>query len=320
MDLDKSVAVQLFEHHGLETHPAKVFSRVEAARAHLLSACTHDRVVVRTFAALTMRLNLPRLVGVSPQEAAEWLTRHAQGLGVIVQPFDPVLSSAELVVDSINFQLEIIPGIWELDNRSQPARIFGALLSPASWVIEHGKQASLARFALPGGLSDVRRASPDSVTIARYSSWLTSHVAAIQSIRSKLAFAAVGLKLHCTISYGISPQNLRLAERVGANGEPDAGSQSGEWKRIHKGNLDEISDDTAILLDVSVAREDATKLRMIAAELQERGVRTVAIDSGQLSHLAIILREAGLRVVRKQAQPSLVGSEEHRRTRPTAFG
>ena len=60
----------------------------------------------------------------------------------------------------------------------------------------------------------------------------------------------------------------------------------------------EVGPTPAVLLSVSVSREDASTLDRLIERLVNAGVTTVYLESGLLSHTAIALREAGIAVRR----------------------
>ena len=120
-DWDKIEAVNALEAHGLLRVPIRVVRRPHqmSTRALRDSFSEHRLLVLRT-AATSEERNLPRLVDATPVAAAKWISDLAPGLSALVQPYEQVLFSVELVVYESFVVAEIVPGIWELESRLTP--------------------------------------------------------------------------------------------------------------------------------------------------------------------------------------------------------
>ncbi|MFI6578139.1 hypothetical protein ACIBFB_20320 [Nocardiopsis sp. NPDC050513] len=290
--MSKAEALTVLENHGLLRMPVEVFryptSVTSRQLQQLFGGDTH--LVVRTGADSEER-NLPRRVGVAAEAAAEWINVLPSTLSALVQPYEQVLFSVELAAYEDLHVAEVVPGIWELDNRLAPLvlQIRGDRVDLTA--TDGGPQR--ARFHDPQHGLYERPARVDDWQIATVTEWIRHHHRALAAVRSDLGHP-FGLKLHYSARFGLSPQNLRGTV-------PDADT----W---HGGDHPSIVETTVVsstnepiptgpkLLDVSIAREDHATLTTFIHRLREAGTREVFLRSGVLSHLAINLREAGITV------------------------
>ncbi|HEX6508155.1 MAG TPA: hypothetical protein VF221_11030 [Chloroflexota bacterium] len=289
MKANKSTITRLFQKLGLEALPAHVFTANDRASSARLADLfgTEVPLVVRTAASNETR-NLPRLVGRTAADASGWISTLPHDLDVIVQPFDEVLFSVEVGIYDQGELFELIPGIWELDSRATPATVSidrRAGTVKTTWPVE---EQPVKWYCLPLGYHAAEAKIEDwqlRVTI----DWIRHNRAALDTI-AELYGQPCGLKVHYAQHYGLSPQNVRtgLPDRIGpADPKPHNHAIITELDQ-------KIPKEESLTLDVGIAREDHARLALLIQRIRAQGVRTVWLRSGVLSHLAIMLREAGL--------------------------
>ncbi|WP_241479709.1 hypothetical protein [Nocardiopsis lucentensis] len=290
--MGKAEALTVLEHHGLLRIPVKVFQYPTSVTSRQLQQLfgrdTH--LVVRT-AADSEERNLPRRVGVTAEIAAEWINALPPTLSALVQPYEQVLFSVELAAYEDLHVAEVVPGIWELDNRLAPLVL--QIRSDRVDLTATDDESQRARFHDPHHGLHERPARVDDWQLATVTKWIKHHHRALNVTLTDLGHP-FGLKLHYSARFGLSPQNLRGTV-------PD----SDTW---HGGDHPSTVETTVVsstnepiptgpkLLNVSIAREDHTTLTTFIHRLRETGTREVFLRSGVLSHLAINLREAGITV------------------------
>jgi hypothetical protein len=120
---DKAAAVGLFARLGLKTLPTSIFDPGEPPGAAELTDFGENTPLVLRATGPGEPRNLPRVVGLRPEEAAAWARDLPQHLGVLVQPYDEVVFSAEICLYGDRYVAELIPGIWELDAGAHPVTI-----------------------------------------------------------------------------------------------------------------------------------------------------------------------------------------------------
>jgi hypothetical protein len=296
--LDKTTATALIQEHGIEALPARVVqtSVDEATLLHeIVDLCHEEPVVVRAAADHEAR-NLPRVIGVPADVAVKWIRDLAPGLSVVVQPYAELLYSIELLVTQTIALCEIVPGIWELDNQAMPTVLQIAL--PVEFpedvrLVQLPLKEQTARFQSIGRGTSMLRCFVGDTAIAETAAWIADHASGLLALRSHMGRDFI-LKGHYSVGFGLSPQNLRTAPPVEAELAYGAAVPPRDLPVVSSGG-DDLSDvGEAVLLRVSVAREMASELEHLASRLVEHGVRTVYLESGILSHLAIVLRETGL--------------------------
>lgn len=290
--IDKVAATALFQTYGLEALPARVYEARDRPTASMVRAdfpqC--ERFVVRTASREEAR-NLPRLAGASSTDAADWICQLAPDLSVVIQPFDEVLFSVELMVHDGMFTAEIVPGIWELDNWAVPVTV-RLEAGDARARVAAPSEAQDALFVNLAGTQTRRTASVASWQINATVSWITQHRTAIFRLGDETGLP-IGIKLHYAPRYGLSPQNIRTAGLPETDEMESSSPGVGDLVRVDSLTTP-IPPHSRVLLTVGVARESAALLDDLIARLKYARVEAVYVMSGLLSHLAINLREAGL--------------------------
>ncbi|MCY9783306.1 hypothetical protein KIK06_05285 [Nocardiopsis sp. EMB25] len=290
--MGKVEVLTVLENHGLLRMPVKVFRHPTSVTSRqlqqLFGGDTH--LVVRTGADSEER-NLPRLVGATAETAVEWINVLPSTLSALVQPYEQVLFSVELAAYEDLHVAEVVPGIWELDNRLAPLvlQIRGDRVDLTA--TDGGPQR--ARFYDPHHGLHERPTRVDDWQLATVLEWLRRHHRALAAVRSDLGHP-FGLKLHYSARFGLSPQNLRGT--VPDSDTWHGGDHPSTVETTVVSSTNEPIPTGPTLLNVSIAREDHTTLTTFIHRLREAGTREVFLRSGVLSHLAINLREAGITV------------------------
>ncbi|WP_017615057.1 hypothetical protein [Nocardiopsis salina] len=207
----------------------------------------------------------------------------------MVQPYEYVRFSVELAVYADRTVAELVPGIWELDNRITPVVLhlypeYSALDAP-----ESGLQP--ARFHCPTTGHHEQSARVDDWQLATVAQWVGEYRDGLDALFQQHG-GPFGMKLQYSSRYGLSPQNLRST--VPALSAWDAPTEAPPLNTIVSTAVD--IPPGPLLLDVSVAREEHQRLSEFVERLTRAGTQEVYLASGLLSHLAINLREAGLTV------------------------
>jgi len=303
LTLDKSTAIRLIQKFGLERQPTYFFPNTLALGVFLESERRVGQLWVgRTSAQDAQILNLPRIVGLNAADVLNWATTIPHDLTIILQPFDPVLSSAEIAFDHERVFVEIVPGIWEMDNVSVPTTIHGAIRASSwSWRINGSTSPGVARFCLPQNQSRHSHSVVSDNDRSAYISWAENNWARLQRLRASIDCRFVGLKAHRSSRYGISAQNLRDVDSIPSPRKPAGDVVLARGTLPVIGGIGPIDGPLpkVVKLTFSVAREDAKSVAEFAVRLRQAGVEGVVIESGILSHLAITIREAGIATLRE---------------------
>lgn len=287
----KSDAVAALRHHGLLRVPVHVFTQANAVSAQDLTLCFGEgaRLVARGASASEER-NLPRQVGARPEEVEAWAQLLPARMSLVVQPYEHVLFSVELAVYPDRAVAEVVPGIWELDNRLTPLLL--RLHSERSVLDAPESGPQNARFHDPDTGHYERPARVDDWQLATVVQWVREHRRSLDALLRRHG-GPFGVKLQHSSRFGLSPQNVRSTVPETSAWE-EAPTEMPPLNTIASTAVDIPAG--PLLLDVSVAREEHQHLSAFAERLTRSGTREVYLTSGLLSHLAINLREAGLTV------------------------
>lgn len=294
MAISKHEAAQLFQRHGLEGLPSHVIAGATELAALARGDFAQAQAVTVRACGQGESKNLPRLVGASLADACAWVaaTPHSR---FIVQPYDDLIFSLELVVTPDQLFAELVPGIWELDNRFAPAtlRLRAGDGAVAVALPREPQQAKFWNPQLGAPEWEPRLVEGWQVTVTAY--WLDSHAHALRQLAAELGFP-LGIKAHYSRCYGISPQNIHTENVVVSAADDHGGAPHGTPVVADPGA--EIPTADAVILLASIAREEHGVLHHLVERLHARGIRRVYLQSGLLSHLAITLREHGFEVRR----------------------
>jgi hypothetical protein len=296
--LDKITATLLFQRLGIEGLPGRVYPAGERPdRVRLAEDYGPEHPLMLRTAAPGEERNLPRVAGLASVAAAEWIAELEPHLGVIVQPYDDVVFSVEVAAGPDGpVVAEIVPGIWELDTIAVPVR---ATITAGGVSLEAAPTLQPARFF---GLVDgyvTRPAQVQGWQITMTTKWVTTHRDALAQLVDEVG-GPCALKLHYSPRYGLSPQNVRLTGPIGSF----AGTPPPPRAVVVADVETPVPEGTrVVVIDLSVAREDAPLVVAFAAQLAAVGVEAAWVRSGLLSHLAICLREAGIDVYQEARPP-----------------
>lgn len=285
MNTDKTAAVRLLQETGLETLPTLFLNRTDVASPETLTNLFGGQnLTIRTSSPGAMALNLPRVVDAEPSAAFEWLAGLESRYDLLIQPYAPLIASAEVSACADAVYLELVDGVWELDRADAPIKAMMRSRHPATELV---KSPSLDL------LTQHRRLMTSVCEFVR------THATSIEALPGKLPATphAVGIKLHLYEEFGWSAVNVRL-DVLDPCSESLTELPHSVIPELCLSIGDAVPMGTAeVRLDVSVARESAQLLVNFADELYAAGVITVFSRAGALSHFAIILREAGLKFV-----------------------
>lgn len=295
MAISKHEAAHLFQRHRLEGLPARVIG----GSAELAELFRGDFAGV---ASVTIRAcgigedkNLPRLVAATHLEAITWLAANVAYSNFVVQPYDELVFSLELVITPGQVFAEIVPGIWELDNSFAPATL--RLREGQS-----GIEASLPMEPQPAKFWDAHRGAVkldlhrvEDWHIEATARWIMAHTAALSSLAEETQYP-LGIKAHFSRGYGVSPQNIHTDHVVAPPIDAAAGAPAGTPVLLDVGA--DVPSAEVVILMAGIGREEHTALVGFIDRLRASGVRLVYLQSGLLSHLAITLREGGFEVRR----------------------
>jgi len=292
--INKAFAATLFQRYSLEALPAYVIDPSTQSPAQFI----RDRMPGAT--TFTLRAcgegeekNLPRLVDCSLDEAEQWLRALGGTQTVLVQPYDDLVYSVELVANSAAFIIEVIPGIWELDNQVEPLCIEMTHNEPIR--VRGPVDPQRAKYwSAASSNYTVQYACVEDWQIAVLIEWVKEHAAHLDALRAEL-HSDVGIKLHYSRRYGLSPQNMHTADLALPQ---DAAAPVPDDVPLITSTQQPLPHCARVRLDLGIAREHHSELMVFASHLQHAGVKTVYVRSGLLSHMAIVLRQCGFKVRR----------------------
>lgn len=297
MTVTKSQAAVLFRRHRLEGLPT-IALPTGAANPDRLIADAFPRETTFTLRACGNgeEKNLPRLIGCTPDRARDWMSRLGGASSVLVQPYDDLLFSVELLVTDTVFHAEIIAGIWELDNQAEPLTL---TVTP-----EHQVTARLrgpvavqpARFWLAGEERAVTcYCSVQDWMVTEVMLWIHDRTEALRALRDEIG-CDIGIKVHYARRFGLSPQNIH----TDGLGRPvdECRPVPPPTVPLISSTRQELAPCTAVKIAVGIAREEHAALVAFAERLSLAGIDTVYVRSGLLSHMAITLRQQGFTVRR----------------------
>jgi len=250
------------------------------------------RYVARASAS-SAALNLPRLLNATAAEVCQWAAQLETGLGIIVQEYGELAFCGQLAVYPDLLLFEIVSGMWEMRAGQQPYQMTGTW-TPAHavhWTESCGPIGAQSCTWLYEPDSSLGQVEDWMISVTQH--WVASSTQALQELLALHRNTPYGLKFHYTPHGGIAAQNLYsdvpAPADVRRSGVP-------EGCPVVRGVDDPVPEADAVLLEVSVCREDAALFDGLVTRLQRAGTTHVYVRSGLLSHAAIRLREAGFDV------------------------
>ncbi|MGV9675428.1 hypothetical protein ACWDSJ_09135 [Nocardia sp. NPDC003482] len=241
--------------------------------------------------------NLPRIVGCDLGEVEPWLAEAVlDGVAtVVVQPYDDLIFSVELVATDRQYVAELIPGIWELDNLAEPTTL---ILTPSDEIsvrLRGPVAAQPAKYWTTHQGYVTQYARVEDWQLRDVVSWIGENAGELQQLRRTVGANVVGVKLHYSRRFGLSPQNIRTTGLVvPAEAQPTAPAHV----PLITNTKQMIPRTEAVRLAVGIGRERANELLKFANSLASADVGIVYVRSGLLSHMAITLRQRGFEVRR----------------------
>jgi hypothetical protein len=302
-EIGKILATQLIQEAGLEGLPARVVFDRAGLAATLASLGGAKATFVVRAASATEERNLPRAINLSAPSVLVWAQENVRAsYAVIVQPFAPLVFSAEILIGSGGILCEVVPGMWELDNQFPPTVLHfyrSGVLREDVALEAHGNLMR-ARWHVEG-IAMVEKCRVDDWMCAVLADWMEERAHRLEQLFERIG--RYGLKVHYAEGYGISPQNIRT--RVPEDPSTFADTRVPDATLAVTTTAATIPEGTsAVVVRLGVAREDATAIEALAQRLVLAGVKVAFLESGMLSHLAIALREAGL-ITRRAAAASV---------------
>ncbi|MGK8558257.1 hypothetical protein [Nocardia gipuzkoensis] len=298
MTITKAQAVELLQRFHLDGLPAFLLQLpdpdpIDVIRRQLPNA---ERLTLRVCGDGEQQ-NLPRIVGCDLADAENWLTEVVMDevQTVVVQPYDDLLFSVELVVAERTYVAELIPGIWELDNQAEPTTVTLMPTDDACVRLRGPVAAQPAKYWLASTGYITQYARVEDWQVAEVICWLGENADELERLRSAIGSEVVGVKLHYARRFGLSPQNIHTKGLVVP--ESTASTVPNHLPLITTIQQTPPRTD-AVRLAVGISRERYSDLLAFAASLHAAGVTTVYVRSGLLSHMAITLRQQGFEVRR----------------------
>ncbi len=295
MSISKHEAAQLFQRHRLEGLPSRVVA--DAAGLADLFRCDFADVATVIVRACGMGedKNLPRLVCATPSEAARWLASRSTYSNFVVQPYDDLIFSLELVVTREQIFVELVPGIWELDNRFAPATLRLRAGQPDIEVSLPMEPQPAKFWNATNSTVEWEHRCAEGWQVGATVDWLEAHEKQLSGLADEIGYP-LGIKAHFSRTYGISPQNIHTENVVVPAIDESGGAPVGT--PIVVDTEADLSGAEAVILQATIGREEHSALVGLIDRLRLGGVHLVYLQSGLLSHLAITLREQGFEVRR----------------------
>lgn len=295
-ELDKATAARLLREHGLATAP---YQEISLRDVHLLadSYPPTARLVVRTSREGTADRHLPRLVDATPQSIIDWSNGLPPGSVLLVSSYGHLVASAEVVVTPSRVLVETVYGVWELDNRQRPASAAGSRDGGGiTWDRSAlGITGARRRFSFDAGI-DPEGPMPSWI-LGAFRDWTMCHIRSLDQFAAAVGAPQI-VKVIFYAEWGMQAINARQAGDL-LNAADDQAGGPPPGTPVVSSTEDEISSTSAVVLTVSVAREDAACLERLIERMVDAGVTHAYLESGLLSHTAIALREAGIHVRRR---------------------
>lgn len=295
MAISKQDAARLFQRHGLEGLPARMVKDYAELDDLFQNAFREVSTITIRACGQGEDKNLPRLVGATPAEAHDWMATRNAYPSFVVQPYDDLIFSLELVVSAGQIFAELVPGIWELENTFAPATLSVRIDDPYL-ELDVPTEFQRAKFwNAQRGVVEWELRLVEGWQVAATADWLETRAAALRSLAAEVGYP-LGIKAHYSRCYGVSPQNLHTENIILPPVDLPAGAPHGT--PVVVGSDDAIPSSETVILLASIGRENHEALGRLVDRLRQGGVRIVYLQSGLLSHLAITLREQAFEVRR----------------------
>lgn len=233
-------------------------------------------------------LNLPRGFFRTPQECLEFIKRERRDYAIIIQEYTQLINSFELYSDGDLFYLQVLPGIWEVDTKEAPDVVQEKGGDLTIWRFRQSRQAKF--------INDERKFQ--AIEKDPFSSeQLQEFYRRLEPYKDKLeAIRKIFNPLFCHFYEDDKGRfcfiNLRNVKEFTINED----SPSNFCVIKNSSDVEKWDGNTPILFDVQTERGDDTPLVITIESLRNKGIDSVFVNYGILSHPAILLREAGIQV------------------------
>jgi hypothetical protein len=290
----KYLAQRLFKDLGLVQIDVRCFDKGWIP-ARLVGEATE---MLKTYPAIVIRtskldlLNMPWQFVTEIDEAARFIKHLDSGYELILQEYDHLAFSCELLLDGHQAILQVMPGIWEVDSRETPDTVI--------FTLEREVRRDRFLVARKGKLLDGKGRRVDARFAPVEPATLDGLVAYCRERWEVLDLTrrSIWNPLHCYFHVDhegrISFQNVRPSRLP----IPDLFTETPTaFHAITKVEDVETWDrQSPILFDVACQRASATPIIECVKALVDAKVDRVFVKTGVLSHQAIFLRQAGIGV------------------------
>jgi hypothetical protein len=289
--INKAEAVDTLRQLGLNTTTVATYTDSQAMQPSDIERDlgARGRYVARTSRPVAT-LNLPRLIDASAAEVCQWAASLEPGIAVIVQEYDELAFCGQLAVYPDILMFELVSGMWELRGGQQPYRMTGDWnnATDVRWTRADGPVELQHCTWLYEPESSLGQAEDWMIWATQH--WIQESAVALRQLLAENGNTAYGLKFHYMASHGIAAQNLY--SNVPSSLTADHPLPS-DCPTLHDVHQPVQAGTSAVVLEVSISREDASLFDGLLARLQQAGITRVYLRAGLLSHAAIKLREAG---------------------------
>jgi len=233
-------------------------------------------------------LNLPRGFFNNRQKCIDFISNERKNYAVIVQEYTHLVNSFELYSDGSLSYLQVLPGIWEVDTNEPPDIIREKDGELTFWRFDQSRKAKLVNS--DKGFYTEERFPFSFEQLKEFHKKLEPYKERLEMIRKMFNpffchFYEDNQGRFCFI-------NIRDVGVVPINED----SPSFFHVVKNSSNIDTWDGSRPILFDVHAERNNNFPLTIAINSLKSKGVKTVFVNYGILSHPAILLREAGIHV------------------------
>jgi hypothetical protein len=247
------------------------------------------------------QINAPRLLSSSKEEGLAFISHHWDSeidakSSVIIQPEIDVAYSYELYLDHYRAIVEIIPGLWELDNKE-----------PVDRIVMAKQGATLQRYTLKRRSLEFIGPEKHYQDEAPFTfEFLTKRYFRVLNILPLLYLVQHCLNLGLVNFHFLEDRQTRFhflnarsyKEALKEDSEHMGQGLSEDHETYKVSSLQDVQEwdgKKPIIFDVSADRDKSTEVIECIESLVGK-VYEVYVKNGLLSHTAILLREYGFRV------------------------
>ncbi|MGH7203683.1 MAG: hypothetical protein ACREHC_04540, partial [Candidatus Levyibacteriota bacterium] len=221
-------------------------------------------------------LNLPRGFFQDTRQAADFVDTNRGNRAIILHEFSPLKNSFELFVDNSRRYLQVLPGMWEVDAEAAPDIIDTNDGHTTYW--RYTKERAAKYQGENNTFYSIKQPPFTFEQLDKFTGRLEEHGPKIEEVRE------IFNPLFCHFLESGDGRfnfiNLRDASKVSLNN----GSPSVFHTITNASDIEDWDNTKPLLFDVKTEREDVTPLIASINELKERGVESVYVNYGILSH------------------------------------